>query len=112
MSPTASEILRILAPEFAGSIERDIVISMADAFVPIDIPEAHRPTLVAYYAAHMFTISESQGAGGGVTARTEGSLSESYGGSGGAGGLRSTSYGQEYMRLATALRGHTARLGE
>ena len=105
MSPTPAEILVLIAPHLASDPNKSLAIALAERNVPSDIDETRRPECVAYLAAHHMTQAGAFGAAGGVTAKTEGGLSVSYGGSGGATGLKATSYGQTYHLMVNALRG-------
>ena len=111
MTATAAEILAVIAPHLASDPNKSLAISLAERKVPSAIDETNRPECVAYLTAHNMAQAAMLGAAGGVTARTEGGLSESYGGSGGATGLRATSYGQTYTLMVNALLGGTVRLG-
>ena len=102
MDLTAEEILAIIAPELAD-FDTNGAIAVAELQVAPGLCGKKRPLLVAYLAAHIFTIgNRSNGATGSISSVTEGKTSITYGSSQvdtPSSGLSDTSYGREYDRL-------------
>jgi len=103
----AADLIPVIAPEFAGSLDIITAIEIVDGEVAATHP--YRDRVVANMAAHVLTLAARGGAGGAVTGESEGSLSRSFGAMSGATRLDSTSYGQEAMRLNRLAYGMSAR---
>ena len=86
----------LIAPEYAGIINAQDYIDLADAQVGQQV--CNRGLAVAYLAAHLVTMAQRGGSGGAVVSEGEGGLSRSYT-SADPSLLATTGYGQEYLRL-------------
>lgn len=96
-----AQIIEDIAPELA-SIDpdrRDRVIALAENQVGKKVFGDLYDLAVAYLAAHMLSIADRQGRSGQVTGLREGDLQIQFGSVSGSGGLNSTSYGEEFLRI-------------
>ena len=99
---TALEYFRLLAPEYAATIDATVNkwLAMADLQAAETCFTDERAAMAqALYAAHLLALSEG-GAGGAIVSEREGDLSRTYATiKGGDTVLGSTSYGQQYIEL-------------
>ena len=99
---TALEYFRLLAPEYAATIDATVNkwLAMADLQAAETCFTDERAAMAqALYAAHLLALSEG-GAGGAIVSEREGDLSRTYATiNGGDTLLGSTSYGQQYIDL-------------
>jgi hypothetical protein len=110
--PTAAELLPSIAPEIdASSAQAVALLAMAETEVGFHFESPLRDQLVAYKAAHLITLANRSGAGGGVEMLREGSLSIMYGAASNNQGVMSTAYGQRYYALAKNHYGMVGRTG-
>lgn len=123
MALTAAQVLALVAPEVNALASADDWLALAEESVPAGPWGTVRSKGIAYLAAHLAwqTDPTLRGAAnlasdvfstGGVTARSAGDLSESYGGGGvslpsssslGDAALATTKYGLEFVRLRNSL---------
>ena len=100
---TALEYFRLLAPEYAATIDATVNkwLAMADLqAAEICFTDERAAMAQALYAAHLLTLSTAGGAGGAIVSEREGDLSRTYATiKGGDTVLGSTSYGQQYIEL-------------
>jgi len=100
---TALEYFRLLAPEYAATIDATVNkwLAMADLQAAETCFTDERAAMAqALYAAHLLTLSTAGGAVGAVVSEREGDLSRTYATiKGGDTLLGSTSYGQQYIDL-------------
>ena len=100
---TALEYFRLLAPEYAATIDATVnkwlsVANLQSAETCFTDDRAEMAQ--ALYAAHLLTLSTAGGAVGAVVSEREGDLSRTYATiKGGDTVLGSTSYGQQYIEL-------------
>lgn len=94
------DVLLDIAPETndVTAAKRSRVISYAEAQVDFGQGTVYE-LAVAYLAAHILTISGRSGTSGPVASKNEGDLSISYAATSNLEGLKSTSYGMEYLRM-------------
>ena len=99
---TALEYFRLLAPEYAATLDATVNqwLAMADLQAAETCFTDERAAMAqALYAAHMLTLSTA-GAVGAIVSEREGDLSRTYAAiKGGDTLLGSTSYGQQYIDL-------------
>ena len=93
-------ILQCIAPETAALTpeKRASLIEIATLQIPSTCRRNVRDLAIAYLAAHISSIASRGGAAMSVVSEREGDLSRSYGSSS-SGGMESTSYGQEFIRI-------------
>ena len=101
---TALEYFRLLAPEYAATIDAtvDKWLAMADLQAAETCFTDERAAMAkALYAAHLLALSEGGASeGGAIVSEREGDLSRTYATiKGGDTLLGSTSYGQQYIDL-------------
>ncbi len=101
---TALEYFRLLAPEYAATIDATVNkwLAMADLQAAETCFTDERAAMAhALYAAHLLALSEGGSVGGGaIVSEREGDLSRTYATiKGGDTLLGSTSYGQQYIDL-------------
>ena len=101
---TALEYFRLLAPEYAATIDATVNkwLAMADLQAAETCFTDERAAMAkALYAAHLLALSEGGSVGGcAIVSEREGDLSRTYATiKGGDTVLGSTSYGQQYIEL-------------
>ena len=101
---TALEYFRLLAPEYAATIDATVNkwLAMADLQAAETCFTDDRAAMAqALYAAHLLALSEGGASSGGtIVSEREGDLSRTYATiKGGDTVLGSTSYGQQYIEL-------------
>lgn len=101
---TALEYFRLLAPEYAATIDATVNkwLAMADLQAAETCFTDERAAMAkALYAAHLLALSEGGSVvGGAIVSEREGDLSRTYAAiKGGDTLLGSTSYGQQYIDL-------------
>ena len=101
---TALEYFRLLAPEYADTIDATVNkwLAMADLQAAETCFTDDRAAMAqALYAAHLLALSEGgASSGGAIVSEREGDLSRTYAAiKGGDTLLGSTSYGQQYIDL-------------
>ena len=101
---TAIEYFRLLAPEYAATIDATVNkwLAMADLQAAETCFTDDRAAMAqALYAAHLLALSEGgASSGGAIVSEREGDLSRTYATiKGGDTLLGSTSYGQQYIEL-------------
>lgn len=114
MAMSAAQRLALVAPQFAGNVSVPLYIELAEEQTApasaCGMSEVRRAQAVALRAAHMMTLaldpSYAGGASaGGVSSKSEGDLSLSYGSSSAAAkdaDLSQTVYGRQLMELAAS----------
>lgn len=109
MSPL--QYFRLFAPAFASIDDATVSqwLTVAESMVNVGCLDTERQNMaIAYYAAHLMSITESasSGASGPIKSEKEGDLSRSYGAvSGDATWLGQTPYGLAYLNLSSACAG-------
>lgn len=101
---SALSVLQTIAPDLASKSNASQVLALADLRVSKNNFGSVRDQAVAYLAAHLLSLSNSNfrksGSGGAVTSLREGDLSVSFGAVPGSDdSLSSTWFGQEFERL-------------
>lgn len=100
--PTLDGILLDIAPEMEAvdPSKRERLLGYASKQVGFGDKDI-RNLAIAYLAAHEYTLSQRNGAGGAVSSETEGDLSRTYsfGMTAAETSFGLTSYGQEFERL-------------
>jgi hypothetical protein len=101
---SALSVLQTIAADLASKDNASQVLALADQRVSKNNFGKVRDQAVAYLAAHILSLSNSNfrktGAGGAITSLREGDLSVGFGATPGADdSLSATWYGQEFERL-------------
>jgi hypothetical protein len=108
---TALQYFRLFAPAFASVDDVTVGqwLTVAESMVNVGCLDTERQNMaIAYYAAHLLSVTESasSGAAGPVKSEREGDLSRSFGAiSGDDTWLGQTPYGLAYLNLSSACAG-------
>lgn len=114
MGLDSDTILSALCPAL-NDAQRFTWLEIAAEQTSLDAYPDKKPMMLAYYAAHLYTLNQRQGATGAVTSLQEGALAVGFGQSGmgqSAAFINNTSYGATYLQLLNSVRGPAVYVGE